>query len=126
MDLIDYQIATRTTAIYGEAAENLANPSITPRANLERQLSLFYVATKLCGEAGEAAEHIGKMMRDDYGKQTAQRSDMLRKELGDVAWYWARLCDELGFNPEEILEENIKKLESRRDRNVIHGSGSDR
>ena len=37
----------------------------------------------------------------------------MKRELGDVLWYWVQGCMALGFTPEEVMTENIKKLEKR-------------
>ncbi len=74
----------------------------------------------LASEAGEVCGVIKKWVRDD-----APLND-LHKELGDVIWYIARMCDELGWNMEEIIKANQKKLEDRKERNVLSGSGDNR
>lgn len=50
----------------------------------------------------------------------------LRKEMGDIAWQWVMLCNELNFMPSEILTENIAKLTDRQQRNVLNGEGDNR
>ena len=37
----------------------------------------------------------------------------MKRELGDVLWYWVQGCIALGFTPDEVMDENIRKLESR-------------
>jgi NTP pyrophosphatase (non-canonical NTP hydrolase) len=37
----------------------------------------------------------------------------MKRELGAVLWYWVLGCISLGFTPDEVMDENIKKLESR-------------
>ena len=37
----------------------------------------------------------------------------LKRELGDVLWYWVQGCTALGYTPQEVMQENISKLESR-------------
>jgi NTP pyrophosphatase (non-canonical NTP hydrolase) len=37
----------------------------------------------------------------------------MKRELGDVLWYWVQGCLALGFTPEEVMDENINKLEQR-------------
>ena len=37
----------------------------------------------------------------------------MKRELGDVLWYWVQGCIALGFTPEEVMQENINKLEKR-------------
>lgn len=126
MDLIDYQQATRQTVIYDKPAADLAQHINTTARTAENYLRISYCAIKLNGEAGEVAELVAKAMRDDNGEFIRHRIDAISKELGDVLWYWARLCDELGLNPNEVLEENVGKLQKRKEEGKLHGSGSDR
>lgn len=115
MDIDTYSDKTDSTAVYPDRAPE--NQMIVP---------LLYCGVKLCGEAGEVAEHIGKLLRDDDGMITQERRESLKKELGDVFWYLARICRHLDLKPSEVLQANIDKLESRKQRGRIHGSGSDR
>jgi NTP pyrophosphatase (non-canonical NTP hydrolase) len=48
------------------------------------------------------------------------------KEVSDVLWYVAMLSFELGTTLEEVARVNISKLASRKDRNVLNGSGDNR
>ena len=86
-----------------------------------------YPALGLCGEAGEVAEKIKKVIRDgvDYGYEEEFRAD-LTKELGDVLWYVAALASDLDISLNEIAEKNVQKLASRKKRNKIGGSGDNR
>ena len=47
-------------------------------------------------------------------------------ELGDVMWYFARICDTLDVKMYEVMERNIVKLTDRLDRDVIKGEGDKR
>lgn len=111
MTLDEYQNAAAATAIYPD------------QGSFE---GLKYCALKLNGEAGEVADHVGKAMRDDGGKLTEARHKQLIKEAGDNLWYLAMLAFELGVTLDYIARVNITKLEDRKARGVIHGSGSDR
>lgn len=109
MELSDYQARSRATAVYPQAGENLLYPTLG-----------------LCGEAGEVAEKIKKMVRDDAGVLTDERRAALAKELGDVLWYLAQIATEADLELAAIAAANIDKLSSRRRRNVLQGSGDDR
>ena len=117
MNLNDYMREAEKTAIHPVTIPNGAHPAMA---------GLLYCATKLCGESGEVAEHIGKALRDDDGRFTDERIVKMRKELGDVFWYLARICGLLGIDPDRVLNENISKLTSRQERGVLQGEGSER
>ena len=109
MDLNAYQQGARSTARYPNVG---ANP--------------IYPTLSLCGEAGEVADKVKKVLRDQGGSFNAEIREALKLELGDVLWYVAQLSSELGFELAEIAEANLNKLASRAARNVIGGSGDHR
>ncbi len=80
----------------------------------------------LNGEAGEAAEHLKKTLRDDGGVLSDQRRDLLLKELGDTLWYVTQAASALDSSLEEVAKANIAKLASRADRGAVGGSGDER
>jgi len=90
------------------------------------EVKITYPALGLSGEAGEVAEQVKKALRDDGGQFTPERREALKKEMGDVLWYLAALCDDLGIDLGEVAQMNIDKLQSRKERNVLSGSGNDR
>lgn len=47
-------------------------------------------------------------------------------EIGDLMWYIARFVDELGYSLEDVAEENIMKVNDRKRRDKISGSGDNR
>lgn len=108
-----YQLATSDTAIYPEANQG------TPAA-------INYCLVGAAGEVGEIMNKWGKAIRDN-GSQLDydQRKDM-GKEIGDVFWFLTRAADELGISVEVILNENLEKLQSRKARGVLSGSGDNR
>jgi len=91
-----------------------------------REAWLAYPALGLAGEAGEVAEHVKKLIRDDAGELSKQRRLALSKELGDVLWYVAQLASELELDLDAVAQENLDKLLSRQRRGVLSGSGDDR
>jgi NTP pyrophosphatase (non-canonical NTP hydrolase) len=78
------------------------------------------------GEAGEIAEKIKKIIRDKNGEVSEQDKADLAKEVGDVLWYLAVFAHHLGVPFETIAQQNLDKLQSRKARGVLGGSGDDR
>lgn len=92
-----------------------------PYSGSGRPEELTYVALGLNGEAGEFAEKVKKLIRDGvFVKEDAA------KELGDVLWYTSRAAEALGYELSTIAQMNIDKLNSRKERNVLGGSGDNR
>ena len=109
MDFGHYQVRSRETARYPDVG---CNP--------------IYPTLGLCGEAGEVADKVKKVLRDREGVFAPEVIDDLRLELGDVLWYVAQLASERDLSMAEIAEANLAKLASRAARNVIGGSGDRR
>ena len=63
-------------------------------------------------ESGEFSEIIKKIIFQGKEFNEAERFHLMR-ELGDVLWYWVQGCKALGYTPQQVMEENIRKLESR-------------
>jgi len=63
-------------------------------------------------ESGEFSEVIKKIIFQGKPFNNDERYH-LKRELGDVLWYWVQGCTALGYTPQEVMEENISKLESR-------------
>jgi NTP pyrophosphatase (non-canonical NTP hydrolase) len=87
---------------------------------------LMYVGLGAAGEAGEIADKIKKVLRDDHGIVTDKARDGILKEVGGTLWYLAQICGELGASFEDVAEQNLAILADRKERGVIHGSGDDR
>jgi NTP pyrophosphatase (non-canonical NTP hydrolase) len=109
MEFKEYQEKAKQTAIY---------PKTEP--------SWIYPALGLAGETGEIFEKLKKSLRDEKGILTQEKLELLKKEIGDVLWYLSTLSTELNLNFDEIAEENIKKLFSRKERDVLKGNGDSR
>lgn len=108
MEINDYQKWTEKTALYPKEA------------------SLLYTTLGLVGEAGEVANVVKKVLRDDNNVMTEEKRNKIIAEMGDVMWYMARLAETIGVPMTEVLQLNKEKLESRLERNVISGSGDNR
>jgi NTP pyrophosphatase (non-canonical NTP hydrolase) len=106
MNFDEYQNLSRETAIYPDRGNNFIYPTLG-----------------LAGEAGEVAEKVKKVIRDKNGVMGQESKDYISKELGDVLWYVAQIATELDLSLEEIAKANIAKLQSRKERGSLSGSG---
>ena len=109
MDFKTYQKQARLTAQY----PNLGSNNIYPTLGL-------------VGEAGEVAEKVKKVIRDNKGIFDEESKKGIKKELGDVLWYISNLCNEFNFELEEVALQNLEKLKLRSAKGKISGSGDDR
>ena len=73
---------------------------------------LMTAAIGMLAESGEFAEVMKKIIFQGKEFNEDERFHM-KRELGDVLWYWVQGCLALGYTPEEIMKENIAKLEKR-------------
>lgn len=87
---------------------------------------ITYPTLGLANEAGETAGKVKKVLRDFDGVFNQENKDKIADERGDVLWYLAALAEDLGFTLSEIAVRNLVKLQDRRERGVIHGSGDNR
>jgi len=69
-------------------------------------------AIGIASEGGEFSEIVKKCVFQ--GKPMDDETQFhIKRELGDIAWYWINSCTAMGLDPNEVIEENVKKLESR-------------
>jgi NTP pyrophosphatase (non-canonical NTP hydrolase) len=101
--------------------ERIAEFAIYPEANTGSTTELSYLALGLGGESGEVLEKTKKLIRDGKFDKVE-----VAKELGDVLWYLARYASAIGVSLNDIAETNVTKLASRKQRNVLTGSGDNR
>lgn len=80
----------------------------------------------LVGESGEVAEKVKKLIRDKDGELGDEAKAELLKELGDILWYVNAVSHLLGSSLEEVADNNLQKVLSRKDRGVTKGSGDNR
>jgi len=106
MNINEYQQRASETAIY--------------------QDKVVYPTLGLVGEAGEIANKVKKVLRDNSGELDESVRQNLIDELGDVLWYIAALSTDLKTDLSEVANKNIEKLNSRKNRGVIGGSGDNR
>jgi len=86
--------------------------------------NFIYPVLGLAGESGEVCEKIKKHIRDKIPRE--QIKLQLSDELGDILWYINATAIEFGLSLEDIAKQNVDKLQSRKNRGRIHGSGDNR
>lgn len=104
----EYQARTEATAIYDD------------------DIAMLYTALGLCSEAGEVAGKIKKVLRDNNGIFTPAHIQDISSEIGDVLWYVARLAASMSLDLETIAKNNLEKLDARKNKSTISGSGDNR
>lgn len=109
MTFDDYQQESKKTAFYPNWGNNFIYPSLG-----------------LTSEAGEVAGKIKKIVRDKGGIMDDETRKEVSKELGDTLWYISQLATELGLSLSTLAEQNITKLKSRQQRDVLSGDGDNR
>jgi|TARA_R100001460_G_scaffold45080_2_gene82096 NTP pyrophosphatase (non-canonical NTP hydrolase) len=103
MSLGQYQSAAAKTAMY------------------KHNHKILYPALGLAGEAGEVANKVKKMLRDDNLDKNA-----IASEIGDVLWYAAMLSKDLNIELHDVAMKNLEKLYDRKERGTIQGDGDER
>ena len=114
---------------------------------MDSSRNMSYMAMGLVSEVGEFAGKIAKAIRkgDVYIGSEANESDLhytigfitdpdrcrewesdLKHELGDIRCFAAVIADVMAWTLEEVAQENIDKLASRKKRGVIDGNGDNR
>ena len=74
--------------------------------------TLLTGAIGIASEGGEFAEIVKKCIFQ--GKPLDDETIFhAKRELGDIMWYWINSCRALGLDPNEVIAENVRKLEKR-------------
>lgn len=93
--------------------------SVTHKTNL----NWTYACLEVAEESGELVGKFAKILRDNNGKIPQEKYDSIELEIGDVLWGLSEICSCLGIEFEDCFKKNIEKLESRKQRNKLSGSG---
>jgi len=107
-DLDMYQQVAKTTAIY------------------PREQAIIYPTLGLTGEAGEVANKVKKIIRDGSDSKDERLVSEIKSEIGDCLWYIAVLASDFDIKLSDIASSNLEKLEKRKEKGTLHGSGDDR
>ena len=110
--------------------KNMSNITATEYQKEAKETAIFpadkaleYLSLGLVGEAGEVANKVKKLIRD---KKVLLDTTVISSEIGDVLWYCAMLADYLDVNLGKIMDDNLDKLKSRKQRGTLGGTGDNR
>ena len=90
---------------YGSDGEYIHGPNVNVPL-------LLCGAIGLGSETGELQEIVKKCVFQ--GKPLNEETVFhMKRELGDIMWYWMNACNALGLDPNDVIAENVRKLEAR-------------
>lgn len=90
---------------YGADGEYMHGPNVNVPL-------LLTGAVGLNSESGELIEIVKKMLFQ--GKPLNEENVFhMKRELGDIMWYWINTCRALELDPNDVIAENVRKLEAR-------------
>lgn len=113
MNLKDYEEFVKTvTSADSNSVVQLTRTMVELDCDEVNIALLLTGAMGLSSEGGEFAEIVKKALFQ--GKPLdADTQYHLKRELGDIMWYWINSCRALGLDPNDVIKENVFKLESR-------------
>lgn len=140
--LNDYQHAAMTTCM--DSSNNVAYMflnllgevgELIEKVNYHTNERDLYLMSSILLKYSVEAKHIRKEPEDFLSRDTVKLFDHIegfktdtdiQKECGDILWQLAGLCSVMGWSLEDIAQQNLDKLASRKERNVIDGNGDNR
>lgn len=108
------EVVRQVTSPVSNSTEELVRHIQALQAN-NKDVNLALLMTSALGlsaESGEFTEIVKKILFQ--GKPLSIENKFhLKREMGDILWYWMNACRALGLNPYDVMEENVKKLRNR-------------
>lgn len=114
IDLNKYkQFVEQVTSLESNDTDYLTQRLIKLEQETNVNIALLLTgAIGLSSEGGEFAEIIKKCIFQGKPLDKDTRFH-IKRELGDILWYWINSVRALGFDPNTVIEENVNKLKSR-------------
>ena len=112
---IDLNRYTEFVSVVTSAESNDTEALINRMRELDKDTNVALLTTAAIGlasEGGEFNEIVKKMLFQGKPFNEDNRFHLMR-ELGDIMWYWTNACRALGYDPNEVVAENVRKLEAR-------------
>lgn len=116
VDLNRYQeFVQAVTSIESESHMQMYNRMVDIQIESKLQVNASLLLTGAIGiasEGGEFAEIVKKCIFQ--GKPMDDETQFhIKRELGDIMWYWINSCRAMGLDPNDVIAENVEKLKSR-------------
>ena len=114
IDLNKYQdfvkaVTSKESNYPDELVDRIDQLSVTTTINPSLLLT---AAMGLAAEGGEFVEIPKKIIFQ--GKPVNEENIFhMKRELGDIMWYWINACRALNLDPNDVIAENVRKLEAR-------------
>jgi NTP pyrophosphatase (non-canonical NTP hydrolase) len=82
---------------------------------LESKVNVSLLLTGAIGLSAEAGEFMEIVKKAIFQGKPMNDENIfhIKRELGDIIWYWVNSCRALGLDPNDVIVENVRKLESR-------------
>lgn len=112
---IDLNRYTEFVSVVTSSVSNDTEALIHRMRELDKDTNIALLTTAAIGlasEGGEFNEIVKKMLFQGKPFNEDNRFHLMR-ELGDIMWYWTNACRALGYDPNEVVAENVRKLEAR-------------
>ena len=82
---------------------------------LEKNVNVSLLLTGAVGLSAEGGEFMEIVKKAIFQGKPMNDENIfhMKRELGDIMWYWINSCRALGLDPNDVIAENVHKLESR-------------
>jgi NTP pyrophosphatase (non-canonical NTP hydrolase) len=82
---------------------------------LEKDVNVSLLLTGAVGLSAEGGEFMEIVKKAIFQGKPMHDENIfhMKRELGDIMWYWVNSCRALGLDPNDVIAENVHKLESR-------------
>lgn len=92
--------------------KKIADLKIGNRGEDSLNIELGGVLNASLGLSGEVGE-LNDMLKKWIFHEKQMDTEHLKREISDVCWYLALMCESFSFNLDEIMQINIDKLKAR-------------
>lgn len=97
------------------AESNDTEMMILRMRELESKVNVSLLLTGAVGLSAEGGEFMEIVKKAIFQGKPLNDENIfhMKRELGDIMWYWVNSCRAIGLDPNDVIVENVRKLESR-------------